>query len=94
MKLSPVLRALVLWMGFPLALAWIVLFRLPWRVSAWALSGGGSDAQRKRRERRRAQQVADWAQIERAMVVELRRRRWPDTPAQRSILLSGRWGRR
>lgn len=87
------MRSVALWLGFLPALAWLVVIRLPYHVSKWAWSGG-STSQRSRRVRRREQQAADWAQIEQAIVTELARRRWPDTALYRSILFSGKWGRR
>lgn len=87
------LQSVVLWLGFLPALVWLVVIRLPFHVSKWAWSGG-SASQRSSRARRREQQAADWAQIEQAIVTELARRRWPDTALYRSILFSGKWGRK
>lgn len=87
------IRALVLWISFPGILVWLLVVAIPLRVSRWVLTGGTAQ-QRTRRARRRAQQAADWAEIERAMVSELARRGWPDTALYRSILISGKWSRK
>lgn len=86
----PTLVSILQWLAFPLVVAWIIVFYLPWRVARWAILGE-TGSQRAYRQKRWAQQQADWQSIEAAMQQELQARKWPDTPRYRSILLSGRW---
>lgn len=85
-------KALLLWLLFPLVVAWLLVVALPLRLSRWAIVGE-TGQQRTRRRQLRERRVSDWAQIEQAMAEELARRGWPNTGVYRSILLSGRWSR-
>lgn len=88
-----VIRASLEWLAFPLILCWLCLVYAPWHVVRWCLYGDTPRQERHRRIRRQ-QQIADWSAIEQAMTAELAARKWPDTPRYRSILLSGRWGKK
>lgn len=90
---KPTLLSLVQWLAFPLVVAWIIVFYLPWRVTRWALTGE-TGSQRAYRERRQALRQHDWNAIEAAMQRELKARGWPDTPLYRSLLWGGKWKRK
>ena len=90
MRDKDILVSVLQWLAFPLVIAWIIVIYLPWRIARWALLGETA-SQKAYREKRWAQQQADWQSIERAIQRELVIRKWPDTPRYRSILLSGRW---
>jgi hypothetical protein len=91
--MTDVLRATLQWVAFPFVLIWVCLIYLPGRLLRW-LAYGDTPQQARRRQQRKALRRSEWQAIEHAMVSELQARKWPDTPRYRSILLSGRWGKR